>query len=84
MPKKRNSTSQLAVTLAELQAAVAVGWVIDPPVHRKQVPERPDGAWYCDVILWRDGRVRVLTVPDDAALRQFRSERDLTTTKTNQ
>ena len=80
MPQKRQSKAQLAVTVLELQNAVAEGWGIDAPVERKQIPDRPDGAWYCHVILWREGRVRVLTVPDDAVLRQFLGERDLTVT----
>ena len=70
----------MAVTLATLQEALAAGWTIDPPVHRKQVPDRPDGDWYCDVILWWDGRVQLLTLPDDAALRQFLNECDLAVT----
>jgi hypothetical protein len=78
MPQKRNGKAQLAVTVVELQNAVADGWIIDPPVERKQIPDRPDGDWYCHVILWREGRVRVLTVPDDALLRQFLGEHDLT------
>jgi hypothetical protein len=78
--KNRNRTSQLAVTLAEFQSALTEGWVVDPPVQRKRVPDRPNGAWYCDVILWREGRVKVLTVPDDAALRQFLAARDLKVT----
>ncbi len=74
MLKRRNARSPLAATMAELQAALAEGWTIDPPVSRRQVPDRPDGAWYCDVILWREGRVRVLTVSDDAALRECLAE----------
>jgi len=45
MLKRHNARSQLAVTMAELQAALAEGWTIDPPVSRKQAPDRPDGAW---------------------------------------
>ncbi len=51
MPQKRHSKAQLAVTVLELQNAVAEGWVIDAPVERKQIPDRPDGGWYCHVIL---------------------------------
>ncbi len=80
MSQKRNAKAQLAGTMVELQAALAEGWTIDPPVNRKQVPERLDADWYCDVILWREGRVRLLTLPDDAALGQFLGERDLAVT----
>jgi hypothetical protein len=80
MSKRHDAKSQLAVTMAELQAVLAEGWMVDPPAIRKQVPDRPDGVWHCDVILWRDGRVRVLTLPDDAALRQFFGEHDLAMT----
>lgn len=80
MPQKRQSKAQLAVTMLELQNAVADGWIIDAPVARKQIPDRPDGGWYCHIILWRAGRVQVLTVPDDTILRQFLGEHDLTVT----
>lgn len=74
MPGKRYDKAQLAVTLAELQSALGEGWVIEPPVERVQIPARPNGRWYCQAILWRDGRVQVLTVLDEPALRQFLAE----------
>jgi hypothetical protein len=77
---KRVRRAQLAVSLAELRDAVAEGWIIDPPVERQRIPDRPDGAWYCQIILWRDGRVHVLTVPDEPAVRQFLDERNVTST----
>ena len=47
------------------------GWQIDLPVVRKQLPDRPDGDWYVDVILWRDGRVKLLTLRDDPVIDQI-------------
>jgi len=77
MCQKHHGKSALAVTLAELQAALAEGWVMDASEGHKQIPDRPTGDWYCDLILWRDDRVRVMTLPEDAALRRFLAERNL-------
>jgi hypothetical protein len=75
MSPKSHHKAQLAVTVTELQIALDGGWVIDAPVTRQQIPDQPDGAWYCHVILWRAGRVQLLTVPDDPALRRLLAER---------
>jgi len=80
MPGKRYNRAQLAVTLAELRDALTEGWVLDPPVERVQIPAQPNGRWYCQAILWRGGRVQVLTVPDEPALRQFLGERNISLT----
>lgn len=69
--------AQLISTLAEVQAMLADGWQIDPPVIRKRVPDRPDGDWHLDIILWRDGRVKLLTLRDTSAERHFVLERGL-------
>lgn len=69
--------AQLVPTLADLQAMPADGWPIDPPIVRQQVPDRPNGARRVDAILWRDGRVRLLTLPDEGALRDFAAEQQL-------
>lgn len=74
MPRKPHLESPLAVTLPELRAALAEGWTIDAPVSRQQPADHPDHPRYCDVILWREGRVRVLTLRNDAALRSFLAE----------
>lgn len=77
MWRKRNPGSQLAFTVAELRAALAEGWTIDPPVNRRRGAERSGAAWYCDVILWRADHVRLLTLFDDAALRGLLAEYDV-------
>jgi hypothetical protein len=74
MAKKRDPDVHLVVTVEELRAVLAEGWTIDPPVNCRPAVDRSQAARYCDVILWRAGRVRVLTVPDDAALRGLLAE----------
>lgn len=65
--------AQLISTQVDFQAMLADGWRIDPPVVRKRVPDRPDGAWYLDVILWREGRVKLLTLRDEPAVNSLLS-----------
>ena len=74
----RQPAAQLTVTLSELRLTLAGGWVIDPPVYRKQLPGRLAGPWYCDVILWREGELKVLTLMEDEALRSFLAEQGMT------
>lgn len=74
MQRKRHPDSPLAVTIAELQAALAEGWTIDVSTMRRPSVDHPDRPRYCDVILWRESRVRVLTLRDDAALRSLLAE----------
>ncbi len=69
--QQNQGRANLAVTIAELQAALDEGWTIDPPVERLRIPDQGGGNWYCHIILWRQDRVRVLTVPDDPSLRQL-------------
>jgi hypothetical protein len=63
--------AQIVCPLGDLKQMLSAGWQIDLPVVRKQLPERPDGDWYVDVILWRDGRVKLLTLRDDPVIDQI-------------
>jgi hypothetical protein len=65
---------QLVCPLGDLKQMLIDGWQIDLPVVRKQLPDRPDGDWVVDVILWRDGRVKLLTLRDDSGIDQIVSE----------
>ena len=65
---------QLVCPLGDLKQMLIDGWQIDLPVVRKRLPERPDGDWYVDVILWRDGRVKLLTLRDELGIDQIVSE----------
>jgi hypothetical protein len=71
--------AQLISTLAEVQAMLADGWQIDPPVIRKRVPDRLDGDWHLDIILWRDGRVKLLTLHDEPAAHSLLSKQGVET-----
>lgn len=71
--------AQLISTLAEVQAMLADGWQIDPPVIRKRVPDRPDGDWHLDIILWRDGRVKLLTLYEAPAAYSLLSKQGVET-----
>jgi len=65
---------QIVCLLGDLKQMLIDGWQIDLPVVRKQLPDRPAGDWYVDIILWRDGRVKLLTLRDDSEVDQIVSE----------
>ena len=67
---------KLVCPLGDLKQMLLAGWQIDLPVVRKRLPERPDGDWYVDVILWRDGRVKLLTLRDEPVIDQIVAEHD--------
>jgi hypothetical protein len=69
MPSSRSCTAQLVASLAELEEALASGWRVDPPVYHKQLAGHPATDWYYDLILWCDGRVRIMTLVDDETSR---------------
>ena len=60
--------------LRDLKQMLVDGWKIDLPVVRRQLPDRHDGEWYVDVILWRDGRVKLLTLRDEPGMDQIVTE----------
>jgi hypothetical protein len=62
--------------LGDLKQMLIDGWQIDLPVVRKRLPERPAGDWVVDVILWRDGRVKLLTLRDEPVIDQIVAEQD--------
>ena len=66
--------AQIVWPLRDLTQMLVDGWQIDPPVVRRQLPDRHDGDWYVDVILWRDGRVKLLTLRDEPGIDQIVSE----------
>ncbi len=71
LPWSKRRTSELAVSLSALQDALAEGWSIDSPAHRRHYLERPDGEWLYDVIMWRGSEVKVLTLCEEPALCEF-------------
>lgn len=58
--------------LADLLFALDTGWAIDPPVYVYQ-----ESRWrpYYHIVLRRDGRQVLLSLPESEALRQFLEER---------
>ena len=66
--------AEIVWPLRDLTQMLVDGWQIDPPVVRRQLPDAHDRDWYVDVILWRDGRVKLLTLRDEPGIDQIVSE----------